>query len=405
MDSSPNRNQHDNIPNGEVKITESPKGCGIRSIITVEPVVFLYFIGLISYMPTLQQYVYAELSRQYGFTPVSTDNCSQGSSDSSDLENEVQSASSQFMMIMNAVCLPTGFLMTTFLGHYSDFRGRRLAMIMPCVGGALRAFLSMLVVYFQLNLYYLVGAAILESLFGGTMSIIMATFAYISDVSTSNTRSMRILIVEMGIGLGVATGTITTGYMIKLYGFLISFLFSLAAYTLNAIFCATYVKESVRPSSEPVRFFSVGHIRETIQIFTMDNGRNRRWKLLLLLFMVILQSTVDIGSSDVSTFFLLDSPLCFTSVLIGYYQSATWTVKAIGAVILMKLLHSCFKDTGLIILGCIAGIAAQLLLAFSHDLFMVFMGKCSSFNTLRPRQMAAIFQTTFSNAFSWMKMY
>ena len=28
-----------------------------------------------------------------------------------------------------------------------------------------------------------------------------------------------------------------------------------------------------------------------------------------------------------------------------------------------------------------------------------------SFNPLRPRQMAAIFQTTFSNAFSWMKMY
>ena len=26
-------------------------------------------------------------------------------------------------------------------------------------------------------------------------------------------------------------------------------------------------------------------------------------------------------------------------------------------------------------------------------------------NTLRPRQMAAIFQTTFSNAFSWMKIY
>ena len=26
-------------------------------------------------------------------------------------------------------------------------------------------------------------------------------------------------------------------------------------------------------------------------------------------------------------------------------------------------------------------------------------------NTLRPRQMAAIFQTTFSNAFSWMNMY
>ena len=31
--------------------------------------------------------------------------------------------------------------------------------------------------------------------------------------------------------------------------------------------------------------------------------------------------------------------------------------------------------------------------------------KVRSINTLRPRQLAAIFQTTFSNAFSWMKMY
>ena len=31
--------------------------------------------------------------------------------------------------------------------------------------------------------------------------------------------------------------------------------------------------------------------------------------------------------------------------------------------------------------------------------------QCQKVNTLRPRQMAAIFQTTFSNAFSWMKMY
>ena len=30
---------------------------------------------------------------------------------------------------------------------------------------------------------------------------------------------------------------------------------------------------------------------------------------------------------------------------------------------------------------------------------------CALINTLRPRQMAAIFQTTFSNAFSWMKIY
>ena len=40
--------------------------------------------------------------------------------------------------------------------------------------------------------------------------------------------------------------------------------------------------------------------------------------------------------------------------------------------------------------------------------FVAITGKVLSFsclNTLRPRHMAAILQTTFSNAFSWMKMY
>ena len=38
--------------------------------------------------------------------------------------------------------------------------------------------------------------------------------------------------------------------------------------------------------------------------------------------------------------------------------------------------------------------------------FTTFIAKLVlSLNTLRPRKMADIFQTTFSNAFSWMKMY
>ena len=41
----------------------------------------------------------------------------------------------------------------------------------------------------------------------------------------------------------------------------------------------------------------------------------------------------------------------------------------------------------------------------SPALTMTHLTETFHLNTLRPRQMAAIFQTTFSNALSWMKMY
>ena len=48
---------------------------------------------------------------------------------------------------------------------------------------------------------------------------------------------------------------------------------------------------------------------------------------------------------------------------------------------------------------------APIPLMFSGEWDDGFIGLIVVFNTLRSRQLAAIFQTTFSNAFSWMKKY
>ena len=47
----------------------------------------------------------------------------------------------------------------------------------------------------------------------------------------------------------------------------------------------------------------------------------------------------------------------------------------------------------------------RILLTYLHFHTPLHSTRNSSLNTLRPRQMDAISQTTFSNAFSWMKMY
>ena len=51
---------------------KKPQSCfeKLRSTVTVEVVFLLYFFGYISYLSTLQQYVFARVSEDHGFVQV-----------------------------------------------------------------------------------------------------------------------------------------------------------------------------------------------------------------------------------------------------------------------------------------------------------------------------------------------
>lgn len=356
---------------------EQIKSAKIRKGYIVEPVAFLYFLGYMIFLPTIQQYVYHILMQQHGIDDQNIDKitqCTNKNSTNSSLASKisiVQKESSEFMLIQNTVVLLPSFTMTLFLGRYTDHAGRRIALILPIVGGFLKATICLSIVCFRLNLYLITLANLADCLTGGPMSLIMAINAYICDVTSPERRSFRMIMLELFMLLGVALSNTAAGFIIKLLGFDYSFLFGMFFHSLNLIFTLFFLKESVE-NITTVPFFALSHIKESVQIFSKDNGTGRRWKLLVVLGLFIACMTAEIGLLDIVTFFLLDVPLCFSSVEIGLYSTLSYIGKGFGSVILLKTLHRTLGDSGLVIVGCVSGFLAQLFLAFSVNRVMIY---------------------------------
>jgi len=347
-------------------------GCGWFSL-TVEPVILFYFIGLTSYIQTLQQYSYAVFADQYGFnSSISEQNCSiNQSTQTSHIQDQVEAESSEFMLFISMTSIIPSFFSTMFLGHYSDIRGRRKAIIPPLIGGVIRSLLTLFVVHFKLNLYILLVGTVMDAFSGGVITEISACLSYISDISTESDRSLRLLVLELSLAFGVAVSSIGAGYIIQDYGFFWAFMLSFAAFTLIALFTAVLLKETV-VVVEDANVFSMSHLIETWHLYSRDTDSKRRWKLWMLLIIISLVAMSDIGASDVTTYFLIEYPLCFTSTMVGFYGALSFVSPTLLSLVFARLFSGCLSDTMLIVLGCMSDVAAKALLATAHTTFIVY---------------------------------
>ena len=357
-------------------VTPASPGCcaRVRRVITVEPTVALYFLAAVSYFPTYQQYIYKQISDENGFTPSPYQNCSANVNVSqSDLEKKVQSLSSQFMLISTLVGLIPSAFATMFLGSYSDYRGRKLPLVTPFIGGCVRNFVVEIIIYFRLNIYWFLLPTALESLSGGLMTILMAGFAYTADISTLQTRTIRIFILEAMIMLCVAVTSLATGYLIRDVGFAYTFLSQFVIFVIGLVFTLFYLEETV--TVRDTSLVSLTHLKEGIGLYFRAAEGGRRWKLLTMLIIILLTVGVDLGGATVSTFFLLGWPACFTSISLGIYTAVTYLSGAVLSSLSVKALGRMLVDTAFPVIGSIVSMIYQMLFGLAFSRLFIYIGK------------------------------
>ena len=345
----------------------------------LEPVMFVYafYIGAIPLLT--DQYVRARLSRDYAnvSNETSSEICGQNSSR---YENDyVSSEASMWMVYASLALLIPAIASLILLGSYSDRGGRKIAIIVPQVGAAVRCISFLAVIYFDWPLYFIVIAAFVEGLSGGISMVIAAGFSYVADITSRDGRSFRIALLEGCFSLGTVVSQVASGYLIASLGFFYPFLILAAIMLLNITVVAVLLPETIVRDSD-VRFLSLGHFLKAFNLYFKDDGTGRRWKLLLSLAIVFFTCSVTLGRIDVQIFYLLDLPLCWSPVLIGYFGALFMLIAAPVAVIMTKLTHSTFGDYGLLLIGSISTLAFQAVVTFSTTTILTFMGKCKYFN-------------------------
>ena len=266
-------------------------------------------------------------------------------------------------------------LTTSLLGPYSDAIGRKFILLIPVIGGLLKAVISMLVALLHLPFQILIAAFFIEGLAGGSPLILTGLVAYSADTTSSKHRSMALFLLDLSFGLATCGSNIGFGFMIKATGYSYSFILVLGLYFLNMLFIILVVKETKKHHSADAKLFTTEHLKKSITVYATKEATNRRWKLIMLLLIMCSTSTGEVQNSDVMTYHLLDEPLCFTSVFVGFYIGAIYLVRALGGILILKCLHWLFNDLGLLFLGCLSCATFQILLPFLLTKEAVFIGK------------------------------
>lgn len=196
-----------------------------------------------------------------------------------------------------------------FIGAWSDRTGRRKpGMLMPIIGEFLTSMGLILCTYFYYELPMEVAGlteAIFPALTGGWMTMFMAVFSYVGDITTVKTRTLRIGVVNVFCSVGVPIGTALSGVLYRELGLYGVYTISSLLYIFSFFYGVFAISESgnkpekVKPKGndqvEPVRkgcslgkFFDLHHVRETFKVTFKDDGHSRRLRIILLMVVVIV---------------------------------------------------------------------------------------------------------------------
>uniref|UniRef100_A0A1I7XNT7 GCP_C_terminal domain-containing protein n=1 Tax=Heterorhabditis bacteriophora TaxID=37862 RepID=A0A1I7XNT7_HETBA len=120
-------------------------------------------------------------------------------------EQRIHSTANKIMLIASISMCITGVLSSGIIGYISDWKSRKLALLIPFMGLLIADITLFMQAYFvELSPFYFIVSELIFGCFGGYMSIISSAFAYITSAAESNAlmRSKSIARLEGIMGIG-----------------------------------------------------------------------------------------------------------------------------------------------------------------------------------------------------------
>jgi len=350
---------------------------------TVEPLVIVYMAASMALLPILQQYTHYRLAEEYNITNTEDSNqtarqqClarAESVHEQSDNEKEFTASLSVWNTAMIFMGIAPTLLSLFIVGAFSDKRGRRYAFIPQTLAGIVGGCTVTIVVAFKLDISLLVLSNIVVGITGSMPAVAMASYAYIADINPPEKRFMRIVIIEIGTGLGTLVGNLLFGWLIKDYGFIIpSMIFTLIMIACF-VYCTCFIPETIYV--EPgAKLCDMSALRDIPKLWFKRKGSDGRLKVIWLCLGILLWNTMlGEGPTLMFTFIFVDQPLCWDSLLLGMFNGIHYVVKAFGSLVFMKLMFGRAPPEAMQLLGLLSAMTMMILLGVAKTTWVAFVG-------------------------------
>ncbi len=332
--------------------------------------------------------------------------------DNRDIEEEIQEDSAKYIMAYKILLNLPAVLLGLFCGAWSDRIGRKVPVMLPCVGTIFATLLYMtsMVSTSEWTLSLVLSGAALRGAFGKSAVVTMALHSYISDISSRDNRTERLgRLLAMNF-FGYFVGSLITGALLDSFGFDIIFcvvVFINGACVLITVFCmqeslpTPEVTPATTPSNEhqepvpgPVfpddtenpalaaerkrsRFrmpFHPKHVRESLEVVTRNREDRKQLHLLLFFATIIVQQTCKSGEVDITLLFVERSPLSWHKSMYGYLLATDYACLGVAVFLVLPFLSNVLQisDINLVALGLSFKILRLTILTFANASWMVY---------------------------------
>uniref|UniRef100_A0A182JXV0 Major facilitator superfamily (MFS) profile domain-containing protein n=1 Tax=Anopheles christyi TaxID=43041 RepID=A0A182JXV0_9DIPT len=347
--------------------------------ISVEPSMFMYMMAFMLTSVVEQAFfLYKACTVDHGYSHEICLNLEQYQ----DIKKQVQVTTSTFHQWNNIAMYVVPIILALFLGAWSDRRGRKLPLILGLMGKFVYS--VMIVVNTRMPSWpveYIIYTATIPSvLTGADIAIFASCFAYISDITTVEERTLRITILDATylstMPIGVALGNVIFNHTGKSYTIMFIINASLLAcsivYSMLRLKSRTTERQcSIRELPwyrMPLDFFDRQHVVRSVRTFVRKRTMHRRTYLYLL--MVAMSFYTFQRDEKPKMYLYTQLRFNWDTDLYSYFK----TYQSAAYVVMMFLGVLGLKDTLIIMIGALAHASARFVYIFAQVGWVLYIG-------------------------------
>ena len=371
----------------------TPKKCGTSRIwrkyfewiqqTSVEPTMWLYMMAyMITAVVEQAFFVYKSCRVDHGY---SEEVCAK-LNDNETIKAAVQVTVSEFHQWNNIAGHVVPIILALFFGNWSDRRGRKMPLVLGLVGKFIYSFMvvinSMMDTW---NLNMVVYTASLPmGMLGGDVAIFASCFAYISDISSVQQRTLRITILDVVYLSTMPTGVALGSYLytnVVRSSYTTMFIINTCLLVLAILYSLIRLEWRTLPQQQPLAggnlltdFFDKKHVIATVKTVTKsrpNHGKLHLWLLLLIMMLYTFQR-------DEKPMSYLYTQLKFKWDVTKFsnfktFQSTTFVLAMLIGVPLMSKVMG-IRDTLIVAIGAIAHASGRVIFALTRISELFYVG-------------------------------
>uniref|UniRef100_A0A6P7GGQ6 Uncharacterized protein LOC114337895 isoform X1 n=2 Tax=Diabrotica virgifera virgifera TaxID=50390 RepID=A0A6P7GGQ6_DIAVI len=363
----------------------------LRDVITIEPLAGFYQLGIVLSKPAFSNLEFEKACRvNLGYNDTVCNAVLAGNHRNFSAENKnIQIIISKMHSWQQPVQSIIPLLLILFMGSFSDrHKWRKPFFILPIIGDILGGLGGILCVV-NMKTWPLEVQGVLEkivpSLFGSQNLLIMATTAYIADVSTVDNRTLKIGITSTVISLSVFLANLVSGELFTKLGYLGVLSISTSIMFFSLFYGVFWVKETAKTDIEynldlVFDVFNPMHIIETFKvIWKRPSNASHLYALLLL---VTLHKAAYDGDNNL-LYLYVQNVFQWTVVDYTYFLTAHSTLTLIGNLLglclFVKILGT--GDLLILLITTFTRIVSNIILGCARSSFVLYISNVTGIVT------------------------